>query len=204
MMDPMQPSVRTGSLRDGGAVGAPGALQERDSDIFSFLAGSQPCTPAAPVGAAGGTPSPTSVSMAGRAIAQPPVQSCGAAPGMTSEINLLDAAELAQQPQTRNAKSGASGSAPSMAELNMVLKTMNLVPEFPKLEPGDPATRARRLQQWLLQVSQSLEPVGPHVTAWWKWARTSAETAHRVFLTTALDQREPVLPQDWGTTPNSR
>ena len=77
--------------------------------------------------------------MAGPAFAQPPVQSCGAAPGMTSEINLLDAAELAQQPQTRNAKSGASGSAPTMAELNMVLETLQtLVPEFPKLEPGDP------------------------------------------------------------------
>ena len=79
----------------------------------------------------------------------------------------------------------------------MVLKTIQtLVPEFPKLEPGDPASRARRLQQWLLQVSQSLEPAGPHATAWWKWARTCAEMAHRVFLTTALDQRESVLPQE--------
>ena len=90
-----------------------------------------------------------------------------------------------------------------MAELNMVLKTLQtLVPEFPKLEPGDPANRARRLQQWLLQVSQSLEPAGPHVTAWWKWARTSAETAHHIFLTMPLDQRESVLPQE-GVPPNS-
>ena len=48
---------------------------------------------------------------------------------------------------------------------NKVLKTLQtLVPELPKLEPGDPGTRARRFQQWLLQVSQAIEPAGYHVT----------------------------------------
>ena len=78
----------------------------------------------------------------------------------------------------------------------MILKMLQtLVPEFPKLEPGDPASRARRLQQWLLQVSQSLEPAGYHVTAWWSWARTTAEEAHRVFLTKSVEERESVQPQ---------
>merc|ERR1711994_1216552 len=82
-----------------------------------------------------------------------------------------------------------------MAELNMVLKTLQMVGEFPMLELGDSATRARRLEQWLRQVAQSLEPTGHTVTSWWQWARNSAEAAHRVFLDTALDQRETVLPQ---------
>ena len=52
-------------------------------------------------------------------------------------------------------------------ELNMILKTLQtLAPEFPKLDPGDPSTRARSFQQWLLQVTLSLGPAGSHVTAW--------------------------------------
>ena len=88
--------------------------------------------------------------------------------------------------------------APSMAELGMVLKTLQaLVPaELPKLEAGDPTTRARRLQQWLLQVTQALEPAGPHVTSWWSWVRTSAENAHNIFIQKPLDQRQRVLPQE--------
>ena len=87
---------------------------------------------------------------------------------------------------------------PSTAELSMVLKTLqSLVPaEFPKLEPGDPHTRARRLQQWLLQVELSLEPAGPFATSWWTWVKTSAEETHNIFLQQPLDQREHVLPRD--------
>ena len=96
--------------------------------------------------------------------------------------------------QSEHAEPEASGSGPSMAELNLVLKTLNLVAEFPKLELGDPTTRARRLEQWLRQVTQSLEPAGHIVTSWWQWARNSADAAHRVFLATALDHRESVLP----------
>ena len=96
--------------------------------------------------------------------------------------------------QQEHAEPEASGSGPSMAELNLVLKTLNLVAEFPKLELGDPTTRARRLEEWLRQVTQSLQPAGPHAISWWQWARNSAEAAHRVFLATALDHRESVLP----------
>ena len=67
-----------------------------------------------------------------------------------------------------------------MAELSMVLKTLqSLVPELPKLEPGDSATRARRFQQWLLRVGQAIQPAGVHVITWWNWCVQSAEEAHR-------------------------
>ena len=122
-------------------------------------------------------------------------QSCGAAQGVAPEIDLLNVAT--QQPQTRSAQHVAPVPAPSTAELNMVLKLLQtFVPEFPKLEAGDPGTRARRLQQWLQQVSQAIEPAGHHVISWWSWVRTSAESNHRVFLTKALDQREQVFPRD--------
>eukprot|EP00959_Pyramimonas_sp_CCMP1952_P080159 1675675-Pyramimonas_sp.AAC.1 len=102
-----------------------------------------------------------------------------------------------QAPPARTALPPASVTAPSMAELNMVLKTLQtLVPEFPKLEPGDPGTRARRLQQWLLQVSQAIEPAGHHVTSWWQWVRSSAESTHTVYLSKPLDKREQIYPQE--------
>ena len=79
----------------------------------------------------------------------------------------------------------------------MVLKTLqSLVPELPKLEPGDPATRARRFQQWLLRVGLALQPAGTHVTSWWQWCINSAEEAHKVFVQTPLHQREHVTPTD--------
>eukprot|EP00959_Pyramimonas_sp_CCMP1952_P048358 1009438-Pyramimonas_sp.AAC.1 len=68
-----------------------------------------------------------------------------------------------QRFQPGSAAPSASVAGPSMAELNMILKSLQtLVPELPKLEPGDPGTRARRFQQWLLQVTQALEPAGYH------------------------------------------
>eukprot|EP00973_Karenia_brevis_P005267 721301-Karenia_brevis.AAC.1 len=85
--------------------------------------------------------------------------------------------------------------APSMAELTVISKTLQtLVPEFSKLEAGDPATRARRLQQWLQQITQSLEPAGHYVTSWWRWVRASAQDTHATFLKKPLDQREQIYP----------
>ena len=79
----------------------------------------------------------------------------------------------------------------------MILKTLQtMVPEFPKLEPGDPGTRARRLHQWRLQITQALEPAGQHVCSWWNWVCTSAEKAHQLFVTRPLDQREQIYPRD--------
>ena len=122
----------------------------------------------------------------------------GVALGGFPESNLISAAENELLPlQTRTAPPSASVAAPSMAELNMILKTLqSMVPEFPKLEIGDPGTKPRRLQQWLLHVSQAIEPAGHHVMSWWQWVRTSAESTHRIFLTKLFDQRERVFPQE--------
>ena len=99
--------------------------------------------------------------------------------------------------QTRTAPPSASVTAPSMAELNMIFKTLQtMVPEFPKLEIGELETRPRRLQQWLLNVTQALEPAGHHVMSWWQWVRKSAESTHCIFLTKPLDQREKIIPTE--------
>ena len=122
----------------------------------------------------------------------------GAALGREPEANLLDAPEV--EPvwlQTRTAPTPASVSAPSMAELNMILKTLqSMVPEFPKLELGQTGTRPCRLQQWLLTVTQALVPAGHHVMSWWQWICAAAEKSHGVFLIKPLDQREAVSPGD--------
>ena len=170
----MQPGVQTGSLMNMPAVGndvVSGVLQQRDSDIFSFLAGSQPHTPADQGALADRPTGLMSPSMVVPSMTPAYAQSCGAGQGTASEIDLL-------QPQTRSAMPLASVAALSTAGLNMVLKTLPIpVPEFPKLEAGDPGTRARRLQQWLQQVSQAIEPAGHHVMSWWSWVRTSAKSA---------------------------
>ena len=91
-----------------------------------------------------------------------------------------------------------------MSELTMILKTLqSLVPELPKLEQGDPATRARRLQQWILRVGQAVQPAGHHVIEWWRWCVQSAQEAHKVFLQTPLHQREHISLSR-GDTPRSR
>ena len=120
----------------------PSPMEERNRRIFSFLAGPQFGLPALPGGSAGGTPSLMGVSVAAPAAQGPHVHNCGAAPGMIPEAELLGAADPGQPPQSGNAGPDASGSGPSMAELNMVLKTISMVGEFPKLELGDPTTRA--------------------------------------------------------------
>ena len=107
------------------------------------------------------------------------------------------AAEGSQVPQTRKAALPAPAEAPSVAELYMILKTMqSLVGDFPKLEAGDPNTRASRFRQWLMHIAQTIEPAGPHVKAWWQWVSTAAEQTHSIFLSKPLDQREHVYPQE--------
>ena len=182
------PGVTTVSLMNPPAFrfeGPQGDRRQGDSDIISFLAGARPRIPAesqAPPGSIG------RVTVAGPAMDQSSALRRGAAPEM--ETNLLN-------PQTGTAPPSASMAAPSMGELNMILKILqSLVPEFSKLELGEPGTRARRLQQWLLQVSQAIEPAGPYVTSWWQWVRQSAESTHHIYLTKPLDQREQVCPRE--------
>ena len=195
------PGVSTGPPMTSPTVGfdaQQGILQQRDSDIFDFLVGTRPRTPAGQEPTLAGPSGSGSRGLAGPTGPHASALSRGAAPGELSENNLLRAVEMERQPAlTGTALPTASVASPSMAELNMVLKTIqSLVPEFPKLEPGDPSTRARRLQQWLLQVSQAIEPAGLHVTSWWQWVRTPAENTHAIYLTKPLDQREHVYPQE--------
>ena len=83
----------------------------------------------------------------------------------------------------------------SMTESNMLLKSIQtLVPEFPKLEMGEPSTRAHRLKQWIISITQAVSPAGLHVTDWWTWVYTNAEAWHRVFTQTPLADRERVIP----------
>ena len=77
------------------------------------------------------------------------------------------------------------------------MKTLQIfVPEVPKLQAGESATRARRLLQWFQQVTQALEPAGHHVTSWWTWVRLSAHSTHIIFLTKPLDQQDQIYPQE--------
>ena len=143
--DPMPPHALFGSLGDGSTPVAPSFTQERDHRIFSFLAGPQFGLPALPEGSAGGTPSLMGPSVAAPATEGSLFHNCGAVPGLGPELSR--APDPGGPPLTGNAGPDASGSGPSMGELNMVLKTLTLSGEFPKLEPGDPATRARRFEQ---------------------------------------------------------
>ena len=60
-------------------------------------------------------------------------------------------------PPSETVGSPAPVTGPTTGELHMILKTMHtFVPDLPKLEPGEPATRARRFQQLVLHVSQAL------------------------------------------------
>jgi hypothetical protein len=77
----------------------------------------------------------------------------------------------------------------------MLMKSIQaFVPDFPKLELGDPATRATRLRSWRTTVTQAINPAGPHLIAWWEWCLREAEVAHKSFLKTPLHQRESILP----------
>ena len=154
----IQYSASTPTLPDVTSVRTQAAPSADDSDVFSFLAGMRPRDHL--------EESPTLYSTAtpGRGVAP---ESAGS-PSNSRKTELSQSAGRSGPStfQSMSAVSPAPVTTPSMGELNMILKTLQtLVPEFPKLDPGDPSTRARRFQQWLLQVTQSLEPAGSHVTA---------------------------------------
>ena len=114
-----------------------GVLEQRSGDIYSFLKGTWPRTlEQSEVGFGGLYSSFRDTGIVDPAMFQSSASSRGAAPRTIQERNLLSAAENEPLPfQTRTAPSSASVTAPSMAELNMILKTLQtMVPEFPKLE----------------------------------------------------------------------
>ena len=202
----VQYSATTPTLPDITTVRPQAALSadDGDSDVFSSLAGTRLRNhleeiPGGPQGRGGtsleGLPTLYSTATSGRGVAPESARS----PPISREAELSHSAGSAGPStfQSMSVVSPAPVATPSMGELNMILKTLQtLVPEFPKLDPGDPSTRARRFQQWLLQVTQSLEPAGSHVAAWWSWVLTTAEQAHRVMTIRPVDQRENIIPRE--------
>ena len=78
----------------------------------------------------------------------------------------------------------------------MVLKSIQafVYENFLKLDLGDAATRASRLLTWRVNVTQAINPAGPHLINWWNWVQKEAEGAHKVFLKTHIMSRDSVLP----------
>ena len=77
----------------------------------------------------------------------------------------------------------------------MLLKTVQaFVPDFPKLEMGEPATRATRMLNWFTSIEQSVNPAGPHLIQWWQWCRQEAQGAYDIFLAAPTHQRESIMP----------
>ena len=68
------------------------------------------------------------------------------------------------------------------------------VPDFPKLELGDPATHADRRLAWKVTVEQSMNPAGPYLIQWWKWCLEEAEESYKVFLRTGVHHRGDIIP----------
>ena len=178
------------------SVTTAGALQQQsqqhqqtdDSDLFSFLAGSRP--PRTPHE---GGPSGFGGTSTLRRVA-PSLPTFGLGAG--SDESLPVAASGMQLIPAGTVGSPAPAAAPSTQDLQMILKTMqSFVTELPKLEAGEPATRARKYQQWVLQVSQALAPTGAHVMGWWSWVQSSALEAHKEFVETPLDRREHAFPR---------
>ena len=99
------------------------------------------------------------------------------------------------QAQQQFLEEDASPQTLSAAELGMLLKSIQaFVPEFPRLEMGDPVTRANRLLAWKISVQQAINPAGPHLIQWWKWCQKEADQAYKVFLKTAMHERKTIIP----------
>ena len=80
----------------------------------------------------------------------------------------------------------------------MILKTMQtFVTELPKLETGEPATRARRCQQRVLQVSQALAPTGSHVMSWWNWIHQLVQEARKESIDASTSCRGGACRRRW-------
>ena len=84
----------------------------------------------------------------------------------------------------------ASPLPPTQAELAMLIKTIQSFVEFPKLELGDPTTRANRLLVWKSAIREAIIPAGVHLEEWWEWCLKEANIAYRVYMQTDVHQRE--------------
>ena len=155
-----------------------------DSDVFSFLAGTQPTHSSVPYG-------PTGVHDPGRAQPfVPPVQFGCQTPSLPQGRE-----EVSAPPGL----AGAIASPPTITqqELGMIMKAIQTyLSDMPKLELGDMATRATRLHSWKTAIHQALLPVGSHMRNWWNWCLQKAGVAYKRFLSAELCDREKIFPQD--------
>ena len=126
-------TVMPRTMPDLSAEAPQGDRNLRDSDVYDFLAGTWPRTSGGPTVSSGEPIGIEGMRTAGApAVAQPSAQGRGAAPPGTNLPSSAD--NNLQTLQSRTANSPASMDPPSMAELNIILKTVQtLVPEFPKL-----------------------------------------------------------------------
>ena len=131
-------------------VRVPGSVfpDTKDSDVYSFLAGSQQ----------------------GRSTSYHPVTFAGAptAPGLGAsaplalccDSHLPGASGGDATAQTRLGGTDVPVQAITPTELGMLLKAITaFVGELPKLELGDSASRASRLQTWRGAVNQAVQPL---------------------------------------------
>ena len=170
----------------------PGLTPTADQDLFAFLAG--PVSSQAPPRAAvnptiglnvgqqhGGHTAEAQVSQVGnRPRISPAIMQELGIDGTSNNVSLDN---LSIQPL-------------STSELGMILKAIQaFIPELPKIEMGDPATRASRLLAWSVAVRQMITPAGAHLSQWWEWCYQRAEEAYKQVLLASVQTREAILPQ---------
>ncbi len=159
-----------------------------DSDVFSFLAGTQPVSSSGPQQ----DNAPTRVHETGRAPPIVPPLRLGC---QTPSLPLGGEETVSAPPGLVGAT--ASPPTPTQAELGMILKAIQtFLNDLPKLELGDVATRATRLLSWKSAVEQALVPVGSQMRSWWRWCLQKAGVAHRRFLAASIQERESIVPSD--------
>ena len=157
----------------------PGLTPKADQDIFAFLAG--PVSSQAPSRAAAGLTMTSNVGQQQRDhTAEAQVPQVGNRPRISPAIMQ----ELGIDGTSNNVSLDNPSIHPiSTSELGMILKAIQaFVTELPKIEMGDPATRATRLKAWSVAVQQMIAPAGAHLSQWWEWCYQRADEAYKQFF----------------------
>ena len=85
-----------------------------------------------------------------------------------------------------------------------MMKFLNAMPELPKIDVGDSATRGERLHLWLANVKTQLKSTRPIVVSWWEWSIDTADELYYHWLKTHPTARmylkvESALPRRFET-----
>jgi len=163
--------------------GAPSSFVPRtDSDLFTFLAGTQPSCTSIPQESTGERET------GGAQSFTPPTQS-----GCNTLASPAGNASVPAPPGLD--ASDTSLAAPTTQELGFIMRAIqSFMTDLPKIELGDMSTRATRLLSWKANFEQALLPVGPVVRNWWRWCVQQAAEAHRRFNQARLQDREAIEP----------